>query len=367
MGLTGFYPLLKKKGYLPGEVTLSELRGKTVAIDGDFLLYKALLGHTTGEGVPPTEIALPILRWLRLAARAGVRTIFVTTGGPPPKEKLLHCAIGRKRKRERQEERIHAMEKVLTTQRPSLGVEIQLRDRIVRLRNGIRRIEASCTVQVVNILQSQGFECRQAKSEADFLLVLLSEEGSCEFVATEDADILVSGAVTILRGFVGLLVEAVAVSTLYRRTDILECLGLTSDELVQLGILMACDYQPPIQNLGPVTALAMIQRFSTIADFLGSEVFHSTIKKSQTRKFTLPNNLTVGEYLTASARTRQIFRSRPDLQEQPQNAPDPNLLVPAPTVSIPTKNLPTVHIPEPDSPGIATDPADPTVQTRPTD
>ena len=88
MGLSGFYQLLQKQGcYMPADVHLDALRGKTVAIDGDFVMYTALLGHTHGEDITASEIAKHIAGWLDLARKSDITTIFVTTGGPPPVKK----------------------------------------------------------------------------------------------------------------------------------------------------------------------------------------------------------------------------------------------------------------------------------------
>ena len=311
MGLAGFYALLTKQGYVPKNLRLAALRGKTVAIDGDFVLYKSLLGHTKGNAITPKDIARPIQTWLTRAKHAGITTIFVTTGGPAPLEKQTHCALVRKRKRERQEERI----KMLVESLPALediGEELHAREKICRLKNSVRRVTPAMSRQVVHLLQSDGHHCVQAKSEADFMLVLLSEDKKCHYVATDDADIIVAGASHVLRGFVRLLMDPSTPARDFCRADILACLSLSSDTLLHLGSLMSCDYLPSLPNVGPMTAFRMMQKYGSVSKFIHSDCFSALTSNKKKRKFSLPADMTPETYLEASARTMEIFRSRPD-------------------------------------------------------
>jgi 5'-3' exonuclease len=313
MGLSGFYQLLKKQGcYVPREIQLSDLRGKTVAIDGDFVMYIALHGHTKGEAVNPVEIARHIGQWLVLARKADIETIFVTTGGPAPTEKQNHCSVIRKRKRHRQNERIEELKQQLPLD--DIGEELFIRDKICRLQSNVRCISTAVSRSVVDILVKEGWNCVFAKSEADFLLVQMSEEGTCDFVATDDADIIVAGAEHVLRGFIRLLTSSTAVGTVFCRTDIMACLRLTSDALLQLGALLSCDYQAPIKNVGAITAFRMIQKYGSVTQFIQSESFKEQTK-SKKRKYTLPDGMSTEAYSASSNRSVEIFRSRPDKVE----------------------------------------------------
>ena len=310
MGLTGFYQLLKKQGYVPSDVCLEKLRGTTIALDGDFVLYVALHGYTHGITVTAIELARHISKWLDLAKQAGIQTIFVTTGGPTPQEKSF-CNILRKRKRDRQKERIDELEMRLTSLVDDIGEEICLRDKICRLRDSNRCISSIMSKDVVEILLCQGFNCIRAKSEADFMLVMLSEQKRCDYVATDDADIIVSGAEHVLRGFIQMLTGSNAVGRVFCRSEIMVCLKLTSDSLLELGTLLSCDYQPAIKNVGPVTAFNMMKKYGSVDKFLQSDVFDEQTK-SKKRKYVLPVGVSRDTYITFSARSVDIFRSRPD-------------------------------------------------------
>jgi flap endonuclease-1 len=316
MGLSGFYKLIEKEGYVPNTICLEDLRGKTVAIDGDFVMYLALHGQTSGKNVSAADISRHIAHWLRLAESAGVHVIFVTTGGPPPLEKQLHCSVIRKRKRDQQQEKIDELEKNLTSI-DDIGETVCLREKICRLENGIRCISTKMSTDVVDLLVENGHNCMRAKSEADFLLVLLSEEKKCDYVATDDGDIIVAGASKVLRGFVRMLTRSQN-GRVFCRSDVLTSLKLASEELLELGILLGCDYQAQLGNVGPITALAMIRQHGSVAAFLASDMFDGVQKKSKKRKYTLPPGKTRDDYIISSARSVQIFLSRPDKEISPE-------------------------------------------------
>ena len=309
MGLSGFYQLLKKQ-YTPEMVNQDSLQGKTVALDGDFVLYQALHGYTRGEDVTPQEVASHIVKWLTKARLVGIQTIFVTTGGEAPAEKKDHCHQARKRKRQAQEANIQALEATLSSRVLDKGDELVLREKVARMKDQVRRVDSAMSTAVVAILETSGFTCRSAVSEADFMLVMMSEDGTCDYVATDDSDIIVAGATKVLRGFVKLLTSNVD-ARVYDRSDILKCLQLTSPQLLELGCLLACDYQPKITNLGPVGALAVLLEFGDIASFLASEKFN-TVLKNKKRKFSLPDEMDTAAYIRCSRRSVDIFLSRPD-------------------------------------------------------
>jgi flap endonuclease-1 len=192
-----------------------------------------------------------------------------------------------------------------------IGEDLCVREKINHLKNSIRRITSEMSKRVVDILTMEGWTCIQAKSEADFMLVLLSEEGKCDFVATDDADIIVAGAEHVLRGFVQMLLGAQKPGRAFCRSDIMACLKLTSGEFLQLGSLLSCDYQPAIRNVGPVTAFRMIQKYGSVDKFIQSDAF-VTETKTKKRKYALPIGMTPETYIKASSRSVAIFRSRPD-------------------------------------------------------
>lgn len=304
MGLTGFYKLLTKKcNYKPTQVAIRDLVGKTIAIDGDAAMYRAMHGCTSGTEVRPSDVAIPILKWMTTARDIGIETIFVVSAGPPPIEKLTHCSVRRKRKRTLNEESIRDMEKKLQEEGTDPAEEVCVREKILKLRSSNRQVTSSVSSSVVDLLEENAFKCIRAKSEADFMLVQLSEDDKCDFIATDDADIIVSGGNAILRGFFRMLSNNDIYGSVFVRSEILHAMGMTSDQLLQLGTILSCDYQPPIPKVGPVTALRAIKEHGTVETFLSAK---------RRKQIHLPQNMSVESYVRLCNRSIEIFKSRPD-------------------------------------------------------
>lgn len=125
MGLTGFYNLICNKGnYNPPMLSREDFKGKTIALDGDYLIYKAMFGSTKGCDIQVVTIANKIIEWLTTAKSSGIQTIFVTTGGLPPEEK---SHVLKKRKSIREMQKRKSEELSLTFQRTSEKIDLLLK------------------------------------------------------------------------------------------------------------------------------------------------------------------------------------------------------------------------------------------------
>ena len=335
MGLTGFYQLIRSRGkYAPKLLTQYDFRGKWVALDGDYALYKAMLGSTSG--VPDAaSIARCVAEWFTLSKQHGIHLIMVISGGPPPKEKTqehqkrraassgqLGRATNMKRKVAELETAISTAfkqrkiqedsspqdlpEETHTTNIPALVAQKNaFAHKAQKLENNSRRITSTLSRKVVTILQEQGHLCILSASEADFLLSLLSEERLCDYVATEDSDILLSGAQNTVRNFLSTLYKPTAEVPVFNRQHVLSALGVTSDQLLELGTVLKCDYQPGITQLGAVKGWNMIREYQTVSSFLQSAEFGRS-------RMSLPPDTTKEEFCAQVKRTKEIFQWRPD-------------------------------------------------------
>lgn len=314
MGLKGFYPLLAKCGYVPTDVQLTELSGRTIAVDADYWLYKCLHGYTSGRQDPVPTMVNVLQQWCQQAAAHGIRLILVFSGEESVPEKAA-CRSSRALARKKLEARAAQMQQEADAT-DDLGRELYLRDRIATLKDAARTVSTSMRQECQDRLQSHlttspMHTIRRAVSEADFLLMLLSEQGACELVATEDADILACGASSTLRNFTGLL-NGHGVAQQYTRADVLRALQLGERESIfQLAALLHCDYQCPISGVGPMTALRYIRKYGTVEAFLRSRLFTTRTKKTNRPKFQLPGG-TIEDYIRQTRRTLDIFQSRPD-------------------------------------------------------
>lgn len=82
--------------------------------------------------------------------------------------------------------------------------------------------------------------------------------------ATEDMDALTFGTKYLLRGFNAKKAPITQISHL----EVLEGLGMTQSEFVDLCILCGCDYSPSITGIGPMTSYKLLKQHGTIEGLL---------------------------------------------------------------------------------------------------
>uniref|UniRef100_H2LIW3 Zgc:110269 n=1 Tax=Oryzias latipes TaxID=8090 RepID=H2LIW3_ORYLA len=105
----------------------------------------------------------------------------------------------------------------------------------------------------------------QAPGDAEGLCASLVREGRAHAVASEDMDTLPFGANVLIRQ---LNAKKDSEIVEYSLPKLLEALRISLEELVDLCILLGCDYCDKIPGLGPKRALALIQKHRTIENVL---------------------------------------------------------------------------------------------------
>ncbi|KAI5689432.1 XPG Nterminal domain [Leishmania braziliensis] len=105
-------------------------------------------------------------------------------------------------------------------------------------------------LNVVELLDCCGVPYVLSPAEADAQCAFLARRGLVDAVFTEDSDVLVHGATTVLRGFFSQSKHVVA----YEQTHLSAC-GITKTVLVALASLLGCDYAEGISGIGLVGAL----------------------------------------------------------------------------------------------------------------
>lgn len=105
-------------------------------------------------------------------------------------------------------------------------------------------------LHIVELLECCGLPYVLSPAEADAQCAFLARHGLVDAVFTEDSDVLVHGATTVLRGFFSQSKSVVA----YRQAELAAC-GITKTVLVALASLLGCDYTEGVQGIGLVGAL----------------------------------------------------------------------------------------------------------------
>jgi flap endonuclease-1 len=86
---------------------------------------------------------------------------------------------------------------------------------------------------------------------------------------SEDTDILVFGATNLIRGYNA----SCPTVTVYNLQKILQQLDVTMEQLIDIGILLGCDYTTKIPNLGPKKILQEIKKYNNIEGIIQSKKY----------------------------------------------------------------------------------------------
>ncbi|KAF7223441.1 probable flap endonuclease 1 homolog isoform X2 [Nothobranchius furzeri] len=123
------------------------------------------------------------------------------------------------------------------------------------------RTASTQTRDCVELLKYLGVPVIQAPGDAEAMCARLVANGVVDAVASEDMDTLPFGAKVLIRQLNAKRNSAVVE---YSLAKLLEELHISQKELVDLCILLGCDYCDKLRGLGPKRALTLIQTHRTI-------------------------------------------------------------------------------------------------------
>ena len=128
------------------------------------------------------------------------------------------------------------------------------------------------------LIEFMGMPIIQASSEGEAQSAFLVEQGDAWACASQDYDTLLFGGERLIRNF------AVSRSRKVRDTTVtldieyvslqkfLDNLGITREQLIEMGILIGTDFFQGIKGIGQKTALDLIRKYSTIENILKNRV-----------------------------------------------------------------------------------------------
>uniref|UniRef100_A0A3Q0SWZ1 Zgc:110269 n=1 Tax=Amphilophus citrinellus TaxID=61819 RepID=A0A3Q0SWZ1_AMPCI len=221
MGITKLADLIRSDA--PGSISykdITDYTGRVIALDTSIILNQ--FRAATPSLSPLTGLFFRTLTFLE----HGIKPVFVFDGKPPG-------------------EKTPVLEKRAET----AGW------------NYSNRTASSQTKECLQLLKCLGVPVIQAPGDAEALCAQLVREGTVYAVASEDMDTLPFGASVLIRQ---LNAKKDSEVIEYSLPKLLEKLQITHKELVDLCILLGCDYCDKIPGLGPKRALTLIQKHRTI-------------------------------------------------------------------------------------------------------
>ena len=269
MGIKGLKKLIRK--YVPESIQpfqLSELYGKTIAVDSCILLYKFRYTYTDSN-FHIIGFVHKILEFRTL----GVNPIFVFDGVPPEAKK--NVLSQRSENRNKMKDRLVLLEDSLskcskinvdefidsdsdsTEESDEVKKIKKLNSEIRKIKKNLLYVHKIHSTEVMELLKSLGIPFFESFGEAEETCAILQKRGVVDYILTEDTDSLAFGGSNII-------FNTRSGYEIVKLPEVLMGLALTMDSFIDLCILCGCDYTTTIPKVGPITGYTHILNYDSI-------------------------------------------------------------------------------------------------------
>lgn len=276
MGIKSLMKLLHDEA--PEAITEKKIKtysGKLIAIDASTQLYQyfAMLriadsqgqeqNLQSSDGRETSHISGFFNRTIKLMEN-GIKPVYVFDGKPPE----LKFAELKKRK-------------ALKVKAENELKEVETVEEYNKINKRTIRVTKEHNEEVKNLLRLMGVPVIESPGEAEAGCAKLCESGKVNYAASSDMDTLTFGTPILLRHLTFSPKHKTIQEINYDK--VLECLGLSPEEFIDLCILCGCDFSESIKGVGPKSAYKLIKKYRVLED-----VFEH-IKKNT--KYTIPEDL----------------------------------------------------------------------------
>jgi exonuclease-1 len=248
MGIQGLLPKLKS---VTERIHVSQLKGKTVAIDAYCLLHKGAYtcSRELVEGIETDKCVNYCLRRIDVLIQEGVQPYVVFDGGPLPnkKEEEMARAVGRKEHREKARSLWGQGSRVASMEFYQRAVDIT-----PDIANGL-----------VQELHKRDIPCVVAPYEADAQCAYLAHQGIVDVVLTEDSDLLAYGCPRVVFKFDGVEADQIQFGDLAYCRE-LSFVGWDLSMFQQMCVMAGCDFVKALPGIGIKKAHAHMRRTRSI-------------------------------------------------------------------------------------------------------
>ncbi|XP_074645661.1 flap endonuclease 1-like isoform X1 [Tubulanus polymorphus] len=290
MGIQGLAKLLADVA--PSSMKENEIKnyfGRKVAIDASMSIYQFLIavrqeGNVlmNEEGETTSHLMGLFYRTIRIVDN-GIKPVYVFDGKPPD----MKSGELEKRK-ERRDEAQKALE---------AAQESGDQENIDKFSRRLVKVTRQHNDECKQLLKLMGIPYVNAPCEAEAQCAALQKAGKVYAVGTEDMDALTFGTNVLLRRLTFSEARKMPIQEIYL-DRILKEAELSSEEFIDLCILLGCDYCESIRGIGPKRAIELIRKYKSIDEIL---------KHLDKDKYTVPDNWLYKE-------ARELFKN-PDVTE----------------------------------------------------
>lgn len=254
MGIKGLNSIIQE--HVPAAIRFREMKqffGRKIAIDASMSLYQFLIAVRqqdgvqlrTSDGATTSHLMGIFYRTLRMVEN-GIKPCYVFDGKPPGMKS--HELNKRVKRREETEEKLEG----LTDQ----GDILKHEKRLVK-------VEKWHNEEAKKLLFLMGIPYVEAPCEAEAQCAELAKKGKVFAAASEDMDTLCYCTPYLLRHLTFSEARKEPIHEIDTQI-MLQGLELSEEQLVDLGIMLGCDYCESIKGIGPVTALKLIREHGSL-------------------------------------------------------------------------------------------------------
>jgi flap endonuclease-1 len=252
---------------LKRKISLDELSGRSLAVDAYNTLYQFLAIIRQPDGTPlmdrqrriTSHLSGVLYRTANLGEK-GIRVAYVFDGKPP---ELKEMEIRRRRKI-----------------REEAAIKYEDALRTGRIEDARKYAQATATLKELmvedsmRLLKALGIPWVQAPSEGEAQAAHMAAKGDVWAAASQDHDSLLFGAPRMLKNLTisgrrklpGRQAYVEVEPEILNLEEVLADLGITREQLIEVGILVGTDYNPDgIKGVGPKTALKLIKEHGDLA------------------------------------------------------------------------------------------------------
>jgi len=250
MGIKNLKKIIDK--YAPESIqykSISDYQNKIIGIDFSLMLYKMVYAiRYNGYDIKNNNKIVTHIHALLLKIKGFIKyniiPVFVFDGTPPKiKENTLN---------QRDQFRNFMRQKYYK------AVTQDEKKKYYFMKADITYEEINDCIKLIKIF---GYTVIESLEEADSQLADLIIKNKVDYIATDDMDILIFGGNKILKNFTvsnKKKIQEINLDILKKKTE------LSQLELIDLGILLGCDYCPTVKGIGPIGAYNLIKKYSTL-------------------------------------------------------------------------------------------------------
>lgn len=284
MGIKGLKKVLKKNGYEPKSLNtknfLKESENKEIVVGIDTSIYLYRYKNIFNE-----NYLFGFIGQLTYFLSNNILPIYVFDGkATMEKEGVLE---ERKETYEKNQKYVDELEmEMINTEEEDMEKILELQEKIEKKKSGMTKITKDVVENVKKLLDYMGIYYYEYDGEADLFCRYLFEKDLIDYVITEDMDLLTHGCKKVLTGFN----TSNKPFEIYEMEKILETMGITQKQFIDICILLGCDYTGTVNGIGPVSSVKFIKKYGNIEKMIKQQKsfsYETMDYKSSRKMFTI--------------------------------------------------------------------------------